>query len=338
MKVNISKNDNVSFITLHNNKNMTVVLSTFGASFYDIQTPDRNGVIESIVLTPKDFDKFLKVGYYGKSVGRFSGRIDEAKCVIDGVEYNLEKNWGKVNSLHGGVKGISYCNFDYQVKEEKDYVDVVFTYLEKENFLPGDVNYIITYRVYNDCNEVKLIFNATTTKKTICNLTNHVFFNLSGNGKRNCLDHNVTFLCDRYTRLNNNLITLSIDKVTPVMDFRDGHKLGKYIYDESLQNHRARGYDHCWFKEDRNNPLIAIIEDKESGRKLSVSTSYPSIVSYVGCYPDNCVFNGDFTTGQYHSICVECQNVPNGINMDNVEKSLLDVGEVYNHYIHYKFE
>ena len=339
MKINVSKNENVSFITLINNKCMKVVLSTFGASFYDIQTPDKKGNVESIVLTPKSLSDFYNTtAYYGKTVGRFSGRIDQARCFINNKEYILEKNWNGKNSLHGGYKGISFQNFDYEIEENQVCTDVIFTYLEKEDLLPGDVSYKITYRIYENSNEIRIIFNATTTKDTICNLTNHVYFNLSGNGKRNCLDHNVTFYCDKYTRLNNELITLSIDKVTPVMDFRDGHKLGKYIYDESLQNHTAFGYDHCFIKENDSNPFIATIEDKESGRLVKVFTSYPSIVSYTGCYPKDFVFNGDYKIGQYHSICLECQYIPNGINMENVDKAILKEGEEYSHYIHYKFE
>lgn len=340
MKIEICRKDDVSFITLINSKNMTVVLSTFGASFYDLKLPNKDGVIESIILTPSSLEDFYySDGYYGKSVGRFSGRIDKAKCIINNKEYILEKNWNGINSLHGGYKGISFQNFNYEIKQDKDFTDVIFTYLEKEDLLPGDVDYRITYRINENSNEIRVIFNAFTTKDTICNLTNHVYFNLSGNLKRNCLEHNLQFLCDKYTRLNNELITLSIDEVTPVMDFRNKHKLKDYIYDESLQKHTAFGYDHCWLKEDVNNPLVAVLEDEESGRRVKVSTTYPSIVCYSGCYPKDYDFNKEhIKIEQYHSVCLECQYIPNGINMDNVDKAILKKGEEYNHYIHYNFE
>lgn len=340
MKIEICRKDDVSFITLINSKNMTVVLSTFGASFYDLKLPNKDGVIESIILTPSSLEDFYySDGYYGKSVGRFSGRIDKAKCIINNKEYILEKNWNGINSLHGGYKGISFQNFNCEIKQDKDFTDVIFTYLEKEDLLPGDVDYRITYRINENSNEIRVIFNAFTTKDTICNLTNHVYFNLSGNLKRNCLEHNLQFLCDKYTRLNNELITLSIDEVTPVMDFRNKHKLKDYIYDESLQKHTAFGYDHCWLKEDVNNPLVAVLEDEESGRRVKVSTSYPSIVCYSGCYPKGYDFNKEhIKIEQYHSVCLECQYIPNGINMDNVDKAILKKGEEYNHYIHYNFE
>lgn len=340
MKINTYNKENVSFIEINNNSKMEVCLCTFGASFYELKTPNKEGKVESIILTPTNLEDFYySNGYYGKSVGRFSGRIDKAKCTINGVEYVLEKNWNGVNSLHGGYKGISFQNFDYCIEENNEYIDVIFSYLEKEDLLPGDVNYKITYRIFENENKIRVIFNATTNKETIVNLTNHVYFNLSGNLKYNCLTQYLQFFCDKYTKLNNELITESIDPVNKIFDFRNKHRLGEYIFDKSLQKHKAFGYDHCWLKEDVNNPLIAILEDDVSGRKVSVSTSYPSIVSYVGCYPSQFLFNKEgLRICQYHSVCLECQYIPNGINMDNVDKALLKEGEEYSHYIEYLFE
>lgn len=332
--------EDVCFITIKNNSGMEVVLSSFGASFYDIKTVDKNGMLESIVLTPNNLEDFyFSDGYYGKIVGRFSGRIDDSKCVIDNTTYHLDRNWNGINALHGGFEGISFKNFDYEITEKNTSVEVVFTYLEKEKDLPGDVSYKFIYQIEKDKNEINLGLEATTTKDTLVNLTNHVYFNLSGNGVRDCKEQKLQLLCDKYTRLNNELITLSIDPVNEVMDFTSMHEIGKYIYDESLQNHIAKGYDHCFIKAEPNNPLVAIMKDDISGRRVSVYTSYPAIVCYGGCYPKDFAFNKEgFKIGQYHSMCLECQYVPNGINMDDVEKGILKTGEEYKHYIKYVFD
>ena len=116
MKIDLKKIEDVSFITLINNRNMEVTLSTLGASFYNLKTPSRDGKVESIILTPSSLNNFYySDGYYGKTVGRFSGRIDKAKCIINDNEYVLEKNWNGINSLHGGYKGISFQNFNYEI-------------------------------------------------------------------------------------------------------------------------------------------------------------------------------------------------------------------------------
>ena len=191
----------------------------------------------------------------------------------------------------------------------------------------------------NSNNEFTIYFNAASTKDTIVNLTNHVYFNLSGNGKNTILDHKLQLNCDTYTKLNNELITTSIDKVNKVMDFTKLHKISKYINDESLQNHKALGYDHCFIKQDIQNSTIAILKDEKSKRNLTIKTSYPSIVVYTCNYPSSFDFNRNrFKISKHHAICLECQFIPNGINMDNVNKAILKKDEVYNHYINYKFD
>mgnify|MGYP002519653791 CR=1 FL=1 len=122
----------------------------------------------------------------------------------------------------------------------------------------GKVNENDIDEIMKEVNDIVVLFNAKTNKDTIVNLTNHVYFNLSGNGVRNCLHHNIKFNCDKYTRLNNELITVSIDDVNDVFDFRIPHEIGKYIYDESIQNHKALGYDHCWFKENKDDEKVSL--------------------------------------------------------------------------------
>jgi aldose 1-epimerase len=145
--------------------------------------------------------------------------------------------------------------------------------------------------------------------------------------------------CDKYTKLNQELITEQIEEVNEVMDFRRLHKIGDYINDESLQNHTAKGYDHCWLKTEPEKAEIAVMQDDLSGRRLKVSSSYPAVVCYAGCYPKSFLFNENKKRiEQYHSICLECQFVPNGINMNDVDKAILKKGEEYNHFIKYSFD
>lgn len=340
MKIKENKIENVTFININNENGMVITLSSLGASIYQLETIDKHNRLESVILTPTNLNDFYtNDGYHGKTVGRYSGRIDNARCIIDNKEYVLEKNWNGVNALHGGYKGISFANFDYQISEDDNNVNVIFNYLEKQDLLPGDVNYKITYQISKSDMEFTIFFNATTNKKTIVNLTNHTYFNLSGNGKKTILDHDLKLNCDTYTKLNNDLITIEIEKVNKVMDFTKKHQIGKYINDDSLQKHKALGYDHCFIKKDANKDEIAILYDKDSKRRLTVYSSYPAIVCYTCNYPSSFDFNVlSSSIRKHHSICLECQFVPNGINMDNVDKALLDENQTYNHYIKYRFD
>lgn len=340
MKITERKIENVSFITLNNEHGMNIILSTLGASIYQLEIADKHNHMESVILTPSSLNDFYyNDGYHGKIVGRFSGRIDEAKCVINDVTYNLDKNWNGINSLHGGNKGISFSNFDYKIKENNENVEVIFTLLEKEDLLPGDVNYTITYKISKTELDFTILFNATTNKDTIVNMTNHAYFNLSGDAKDTILNHKLKLNCPYYTNLNNNLITTSIDKVNKIMDFTKFKKIKKHINDESLINHTANGYDHCFIKENSKDDVIAILKDNKTKRKLTIKTSYPSIVVYTCNYPSDFDFNmNHIKISKHHGICLECQYVPNGINMDNVNKAILRKDEKYNEYINYHFD
>ena len=255
------------------------------------------------------------------------------------VQYVLDKNWNDLHSLHGGKDGISFKNFDYEIKENKEYVDVIFKYLELENLLPGDVNYKITYRISFLKNEFTIFFNAISNKDTLINLTNHAYFNLSGNIKKTILDHKLKLNCDYYTDLDETLITKEIKPVDKIMDFRRFKKIGKDIFNPQIHDAAYKGYDHCFIRQNKskNNDVIAILKDPLSKRKLTVKTSYPSIVCYTCNYPANITINGN-KINQHQSICLECQYIPNGINMENVNKAIFKANEIYEEYITYQFD
>ena len=327
------KIDDVSFINIDNQLGLVVVLCSFGASLYQIETFDNNKHLEAILLTPNNLSDFYQSdAYFGKTIGRFSGRIKNAIATIDNVDYFLDKNDSNVNSLHGGNNSLSYQNFDYSIFENNENVAIEFNYLEKENKLPGDVLYKITYQISKIQNDLTIYFEAKTNKNTIVNLTNHAYFNLSGNQKRTILDHNLKLFADKVTKLDNNLIPLEIEKVNKIMDFTKGHKINKYINDPSLQNHKAKGYDHCFIKTNPNEDIIAILHDKKSHRKLIVSTSYPAIVCYTYNYPVENIFSEKNIT-KHHAIALECQYIPN-----DLENAYLKKDQLYKHYIKYSFK
>lgn len=333
MEIKTNKIENVTFINIKNDKNLEIILSTFGASIYELKIDN-----ESLVMVPKDLhDFYYDDGYYGKIVGRFAGRIDDASCKINDVTYILDKNWNGINALHGGNDGISFKNFDYEIVKKEDKIDIIFRYLEKENKLPGNIKYEITYSVYKNRNDINLHLKANTDKDTICNLTNHSYFNLSGDCKDTILNHELYLNCPKYTNLNNNLITKSIDNVNKIMDFTTSHKIGDFINDDSLQKHTSYGYDHCFIKEDNKNDLIAILKYKN--RKLEIRTNYPSIVCYTTNYPKEIDFNVKGNKiSRFQAIAMECQYIPNGINMNENDISILRKDQTFDKYINYSFK
>lgn len=335
----VKNKQNVSFITVNNNLGLEITLCTLGASIYDLKVKDKNDCLESIVVTPKDYNEFYTTGaHYGKTVGRFAGRIENGNLSIDGVDYKLLTNDGNGNSLHGGKYGLAFENFKYDIFEDYCSYRISFKYLELENDLPGDVAYKISYVISKEKNEFKIVFEALPNKTTLINLTNHTYFNLSGNLKNTILDQKLKLNCDRYTNLNDNLITKSIDNVNEVMDFRTNHAIGNFINDPSILNHKTNGYDHCFLKKELEDLQIAVLIDEKSNRRMEVYTDYPCIVIYTDNYPsEGPLLQKEAPHLKHDGICFECQYVPNGINMEGVEKGLVKANKTSKHFIKYLF-
>jgi len=348
MKIEISKRymkDNlVSFITLTNKNNFKVVLCSLGASIYSIYMKSKYGYIENIIMTPKEDDDFLNTEYYyGKIIGRTAGRISNASFSLDGETFNLVSNKPNNVVLHGGDKKFSDMIYDYEVYEEEDKSYVIFKGFSKDGSAgyPGDINLKITYTIYENVDDVLIDYYATTTKKTVLNLTNHAYFNLSGDFKRSILEHELMLKASRFVDIDEDLLPICIRNVNDIMDFRDGKRIGMDIEDSSLQNHAYLGYDHPFIFDDQNYLICnASLFDPVSFRQVEVYTTYPSIVIYSNNYPTGKkMIDKETVDSKYDAICLECQFVPNGINTDTDEdKAILDKGQEYHQQTRYSFK
>lgn len=316
-----------------------VTLSSIGASIFDIKYIDKNGNKESIVAHPICMNEFCdSSAYYGRTVGRTSGRIDKGVFTLDCKEYNLDKNWNNISCLHGGKFGISFNNFSVKsVENLGECVAVEFetTAKDGESGFSGDLQILIKYIITTDGIEIE--YHGKTNKKTLCNLTNHTYFNLSGNCKSDCLNHEIYLNASKYGNVNSELIATSFDSVDEnyIFNFKSPKKLSKDIYSIKLQNHTSKGYDHPFLLDDGKN--AGSIYDSESGRKLSLSTTYPCVVMYSACYPDGSIVSSGKEIKQYGGICLEAQHVPNGVNTNKQDGSILNACDEYFYKTKFKF-
>ena len=348
MKVEIfkkyMKEQLVTFISFTNKNDFKTVFCSLGASIYAIYMKSKYGYRENIIMTPKNDEDFLGTeAYYGKIIGRTSGRISNASFTIDGETYNITSNRPNNVVLHGGEEKFNDMNFEYEIYEENDKAYVIFKGFSKDGSAgyPGDIDFRITYTVFEDKDDVLIDYYATTNKKTILNLTNHAYFNLSGDFKRSILEHELTIKASKFIDIDEDLLPICIRNVNEVMDFRDGKLIGTHINHPFLQEHAYLGYDHPFIFDDQNYEICnATLLDPVSSRQVEVYTTYPSMVIYTNNYPSNKPMNNKETLDSKHdAICLECQFIPNGINVDSDEdKAILDVGEIYHHMTRYSFK
>ncbi|SNS13873.1 aldose 1-epimerase [Anaerovirgula multivorans] len=320
----------IKLITIKNNSNMEVKLINYGATIVELLVPDRNGTIENVILTYEEIEDYIKnPPYFGATLGRTSGRIANGLFMLEGEEYQLHKNF-EINHGHGGSKGFTFQCWDYVVTEEpgKTIVEFIYNSKDMEEGYPGNLNVRVTYTL-TDGNQLLIEYEGETDKKTLCNLTNHSYFNLSGNYKRKVTQQYLRIKSNEFLELNKKVIPTGklIDVNSTPMNFKEEKLIGKDIESNYEQLTITNGYDHAWLLSNEGNQIE--MYDGDSGRKMVVSTTYPSVVIYTYNHPNNEKLKYNMLGSKYDGICFETQYEPDGINHEKLNSAILDVGEKY---------
>jgi aldose 1-epimerase len=339
------KGKQTALYTLRNKNGMVVQITNFGAKIVSIFVPDSKGNFADIVLGYESIEEYIKGNpYFGAICGRYANRIANGKFVIDGITYQLPVNNGP-NSLHGGPEGFNNQVFDVRgiiSTSEGEKVEMVYISKDGEMGYPGTVAFKVTYSVTNN-NELRLDYEATTDKATHVNIASHSFFNLSGEGNGDILNHELTLNADKFTPCSDVLIPtgeLKAVEGTP-MDFRKSETIGKRINDNFDQLSYGKGYDHNWVinrKKPGELTLAAICYDPKSKRIMEVHTTQPGVQLYTGNWLDGSnKGKGGKSYNMRSALCLETQNFPDSPNKPGFPSTLLRPGEVYNHTCLHKF-
>ncbi|SFU18305.1 aldose 1-epimerase [Algoriphagus locisalis] len=336
-KVGVWEGKDVFKYTLENG-NMQVELTNFGGIISRIYAPDKNGKRENIVLALENVpDYFTKNGpYLGAAIGRYANRIGGASVELDGETFHITKNNG-ANTLHGGAKGFGVKVWKPEIYKREDAVGVKMTYLsvDGEEGFPGNLLTTLWMELTAD-NELKLLFESTTDKMTVVNLTNHSYFNLNGI-TGDVRDHEVQIFADAITPGGPGQIpTGEIKSIagTP-FDFQTPKNLGVQL--DAL----GEGFDHNYVTKRENSSelkKIAIVKHPASGRVLQVFSTAPGLQFYTANHVRN--FAGaDGKTYQPHwALCMEPQAWPDSPNKPTFPSTSLAPGEKHVHEIVYKFD
>ena len=332
----------VHLYTLTNANGVQVAITNFGGRIVSIMAPDRNGKMADVVLGFDNLPDYMKYNtYFGALVGRYANRIGGAKFTLDGKVYHLPVNNGP-NSLHGGIKG-----FDKKVwtatEIPGDEPGLELTCLSKdgEEGYPGNLQAKVVYTLTKD-NGLKIDYSATTDKDTVINLTNHSYFNLSGEGNGNVLKQVLWINSDEITPVNATQIpTGKIMKVdgTP-FDFRKPTPIGARIDEDNPQLKIGKGYDINYILN-RKGPgleLAARVYDPESGRELEVYTTEPGVQFYSANFLDGSIpGKGGTKYGFRSAFCLETQHYPDSPNHPGFPTTELKPGETFHQVTVFKF-
>lgn len=330
---------NVYEYTLKNENGIEISCLNYGCAITKIITPDRQGNYENIVLGLKDLAAYQANSIYaGVVVGRVAGRIKDAQFELEGKTYTLARNDGP-NHLHGSLKG--FHNVVWDVVDDEREAAITFSYmsLDREDGYPGTLMMKITYTLTNK-DEFIIEYQGQSDKTTLLNPTNHSYFNLSGNLKKDISQHVLKIDSSHFLELAADLIPTGklLDVTDTVFDFRIGRKIQEGLHSKDARNIMVgNGYDHP-FILDSNNKGEIVLSDAESGRSLIIETDAVGVVLYTGnCIPDNLPVDGG-KARPYLGICLESQGLPDAIHHPNFPSCILNKDQNFSTVTKYTFK
>ena len=329
----------VILYTMTNSNGAYVKLINYGAAIVAVGVPDKNGVIGDVALGYKDWQSYMNDGPgMGKSVGRYANRIAKGKFTLDGKDYQLAIN-NPPNHLHGGPGGFANRLWESRVEVNR----VVFSYIsaDGEEGYPGELGVEAVFDWDDDC-FLEITYLAKCDAPTVVNLTNHVYFNLKGDGSGDILDHYLQLNSEKYLPTDDTQIPtgeLAPVAVTP-MDFKAPHTLGERINDPFEALKIGSGYDHCWAiygYEQGKMSIAGKLSEPTSGRSVTVTTTQPGIQVYTGNWLADAPMG---KSGKYEArsgVAMECQLYPDSPNQPSFPTAVLRPGEMYEQHIAYSF-
>jgi aldose 1-epimerase len=327
----------VSRYVLTNSKGVEAVLINYGASLVSLKVPDRNGKSADIVLGYDDIAGYEKdKSFFGASIGRYGNRIAGGQFILNGTTYHLPKNDGP-NTLHGGSPGFNkrlWTGVD-RSNAGAQVVEFSYTSPDGEEGFPGTLKVQVTYTLPADKNELRIDYAATTDKDTVVNLTNHSYFNLTGDLSQEILKHELLLHAAEFTPVDATLIPtgeLRPVKGTP-FDFEKSTAIGSRINQEDEQLKFGKGYDHNWVLRRNNHAGLqpaAVVFEPDSGRVLEVLTTEPGVQFYTGNFLDGSVKGKGGQAYKHRTgFCLETQHFPDSPNHKNFPSTELKAGQAY---------
>lgn len=338
--------DSTSLVTLTNASGMEVCITNYGGRIVSVMVPDKNGDFQDVVLGFDNVSAYtpeINKSDFGAAIGRYANRINQGRFILDGDTIQLpQNNFG--HCLHGGTD-MGTLGWQYRVYKIENATDSTLTISidspDGDNQFPGNVKAYVTYTLQND-NALKIDYSATADKPTIINMTNHSYFNLSGDPELSVTDEMVWINASNFTPVDSTFMTTG--EIIPVkdtpMDFSEEKLLGKDIESEYIQVKYGNGFDHNFVldtKGDLSN-CAARVTDPRSGIVLEVFTNEPGVQFYTGNFLDGTVTGKKSKIyNQRHGLCLETQKYPDTPNKPQWPSATLRPGETYNSTCIYKF-
>ena len=329
--------------TLTNEAGMEVCITNFGGRIVSIVVPDKDGVKRDVVLGFDKVEDYFPENNqtdFGASIGRYANRIKDGQITLDGETYQLpQNNFG--HCLHGGPTGWQYKVYEV-LEADASHVKLQIASPDGDNNFPGNVTARVTYTLTPD-NKIDIAYEAVTDKTTVINMTNHSYFNLSGDPAAHKVVDDILWVnAACFTPVDATYMTTG--EIAPVegtpFDFNTPHLISDGIAADCEQIRNGNGYDHNWVLDTAGDLSQAAVElyCPLTGIDLKVYTDEPGIQIYSGNFLDGTVTGKKGVVyAQRTGICLETQHYPDSPNKPEWPSVVLRPGETYHSHCIFAF-
>lgn len=295
---------------------LTLSVTDYGATAVRLTVPDRGGAPTDVLLgydSAAAYERDDK--YLGATVGRCANRIGGAAFTLGGKRYALTANDG-ANHLHGGRAGFHAKLWTTAALSDSA---VAFTLRspDGDEGYPANLDARVTYSL--DGRTLRIAYEVRADSDTLCCLTNHSYFNLSG-GREKIYRHRLRLSSSAYLPVGDDCLPLSRDRTAGTrFDFAESRPIGG-DYDNSFD---IDGFDG-------RLRAFAELRCDATGISLAARTDRPAFQLYTGAFLSGAYAPGD-------GVCLETQYPPNAVNTPFGPVPLLRGGETARSVTEYAF-
>ncbi len=326
--------------TLANANGMEVCITNFGGRIVSVMVPDKTGEMKDVVLGFDSIGDYINTpSDFGAAIGRYANRINQGKFVLDGDTVKLpQNNYG--HCLHGGPTGWQYQVYTGQQLNDST-LQLTMQSPDGDNNFPGNVTAHVTYTLKGN-NSIDIQYDATTDKKTVINMTNHSYFNLSGNPQNTITDNILYVNADSITPVDSTFMTTGemLALTDNCMDFKNAKPIADALDMNNEQVKFGMGIDHNYVLNTKGNieEVAAKVTCPSTGITLEIYTNEPGIQIYTGNFLDGTVTGKKgIVYNQRAAICLESQHYPDSPNKPQWPSVILEPGQTYHSHCIFKF-
>jgi aldose 1-epimerase len=328
-------NPQLSIYTIENTNGTRLIVSNLGAAVISLFVKDKHGNFKDVVLgydthSAYQMDEF----YLGTVVGRYANRVAGGTVILDNETYTLHLREGGYH-LHGGLEGFNKKIFKAIPFKQTDKSGIVFKYVSPhlEEGFPGELQLEVIYTLDDD-NSWSIEYKAVSNKTTLINLTQHTYFNLSGNPVNTIDNHQLKILSQYYLPVNKLQVPTGeiADVSNTPFDFTTFKIIGQDILQVDEQLQLSNGYDHSFVLEKQHTPILkhaAIAKELVTGITMDVYTTEPAVHLYTGNFLNNVKGKNGIVYNKRTAFCLETQHFPDAPNHPNFPSTVLQAGEPF---------